>query len=346
MSKLVANITNSKKSVKGLKPLAYCAYRSDVALTIVDNKVTAVVAGILGVIEGCKFFMNAGGEEVVAEDNFNGFKHKINIIANKGSESIDGMDDVVFFVETTDGTKYVLGAKYGMWKTAQSAMTNDNLGAIALEFTSREGMEETAGDYFLVADISAIPTTTNYEAIEELTIGNGQITPKKIYLKVDSNKTCYVVLPSGALLTSTSGTIDYDYTGVAGAVKLVVPKNSVNFIMYDGINAAAAAFVGEINLLGNYGYVDTRGCFGITYLLAHNALIMLANNCDLSALSVANQLLAFKENNPTYAGMAVFSNNTDANSASVNAELILKGTNLNDVVATELVTWAITIDGY
>jgi hypothetical protein len=251
-------------------------------------------------------------------------------------------DEWVFVGKQIDGQYIVFGLERGLRlkTTSQELSSTETHGGILLTF------DENMVNYPMLFTDKATFNWIDYEVITTLTIGNGQITPKKVYLKVDSNKTCYGVLPNGMLLTSTSGAIDYDYTGVAGAVKLVVPKDSVNFIMYDGTTTAAAAFVGEINLLGNYGYVDTRGCFGITYLLAHNALIMLANNCDLSALSVANQLLAFKENNPTYAGTAVFSNNTDANSANVNAELVLKGTTLNDVVATELVTWTIAIDGY
>ena len=62
--------------------------------------------------------------------------------------------------------------------------------------------------------------------IRGLSVLSGQSSPQKIYLEVDSDKTCYVVLPNGTLLTSTSGVIDYDYSGVAGAVKLIVPKDS------------------------------------------------------------------------------------------------------------------------
>jgi len=222
MSKLVQNITNTPRSIKGLKPLAKWAYRSDIQLTLVDNKVTAVTAGILGVIEGCKFFMNAGGEQVVAEDNFSGFKQKFTAIINDGGEVLDGMDDIVLFVESNDGIKYVLGAKYGLWKTSQAAMANDNLSTTAVEFTSREGMEEISGDYYLIADIATIPTTEIYEAIEELKIAaNG-----KVYLEVDSNKSCKVVLPDNSILTSTAGKIDTTWNGAAGRVKLIVPKDS------------------------------------------------------------------------------------------------------------------------
>jgi hypothetical protein len=62
--KLVADIVNKCQSVRGLKPLAYWAYRNDVALTISDNVVTGVWTDKLGIFEATKFGLNAGHEVV------------------------------------------------------------------------------------------------------------------------------------------------------------------------------------------------------------------------------------------------------------------------------------------
>lgn len=85
------------------------------------------------------------------------------------------------------------------------------------------------------------------EYITTLSIGSGTSTPQKVYLKVDSNKTCYVVLPNGVLLTSTAGIIDYNWTGAAGGVTLVVPKNS------SSVDFSDTDFYGDtLTVIGSY----------------------------------------------------------------------------------------------
>jgi hypothetical protein len=299
--------------------------------------------------------MNAGGEEVVAEDNFNGFKQKFSAIINNGGEVLDGMDDIVLFVESNDGTKYVLGAKYGLWKTSQAAMSNDNLGTTAVEFASREGMEEPFGDYYLTADISTIPTTTNYEAIEGLTISNGSVTPKRIYLKIPSG-ICYAVLPNGAVITSSAGIIDYDYTGTGGNILFVVPKNSnINLSNVVTINEIRGTLntktTGVVDM--SFTYIDKAFVNNCTSFIANGSQLMTFNSsksinnslvgCYTTAQSIGDFLLDAIANNRTYAGVFTSTGGGNAGSVAINTYLISRGTTLAAVL-TQLATWTITLN--
>ena len=40
-----------------------------------------------------------------------------------------------------------------------------------------------------------------------MTIPDGNSTPMRAYVEVDSDKICYAVMPDGSVLTSTSGVI-------------------------------------------------------------------------------------------------------------------------------------------
>jgi hypothetical protein len=358
MSNLVQSIINAPRSIKGLKPLAYWAFREDVKLTFDGNKVTVVTAPILGVISGVKFFMNAGGEQVVSEDNFNGFKHKFTAVINDGGEVLDGMDDIVLFVEANDGTKYVLGAKYGLWKTTQASMANDNLSTTAVEFTSREGMEETSGDYYLVADITGIITTYTYEVISGLQIAKGGV----IKLTVDSDKTGYVVAPDKSVITSTSGVINTTWTGIAGNAKIITPKNT-SFLDITG-----SGFIGELksyfmssfvadncdSLTGislfaqNAHYFDCHGSDSIKNIYAPMATVIYANDCSLTANSIGDFLFAAAQNNPAVAGIAKFSGGTNAGIVAVSQYMSNDPTDngnwLSDFIRYNLPNWTITLN--
>lgn len=358
MSKLVQNIINSTKSVIGLQPKAYYAYRSDIQLTIEDNKVTAVTAGILGVIEGCKNFLNSGSEQVVATDNFDGFKQKFNAIINNHSDVVDKLDDIVVFVESNAGVKYVLGAKYGLWKTSQAQMANDNLATIAVEFTSREGMEEAYSEYILTADISGIPTTTDYEAIEGLTIGNGQTTAKKVYLRVDSDETCYVLLPDNTVLTSTAGIIDEVWEGIAGRVKLIIPKDTT-LLSISKTGFYGSQFSGHVGLVSKITTVDFSAVLELTSFSAPYATVVDAPNCALTAKSIGDFLFAAAANNPTASGVANFSGGNNATDRAITDYMndtynpfvgaAYEGASIDELlsiwIGLNLEQWAISLNG-
>jgi hypothetical protein len=356
MSNLVQSIINAPRSIKGLKPLAYWAFREDVKLTFDGNKVTSVTAGILGVISGVKFFMNAGGEEVVSDNNLNGFKHKFTAVINDGGDVLDAMDDIILFVEANDGTKYVLGAKYGLWKTTQASMANDNLSTTAVEFTSREGMEETAGDYYLLADITGIITTDNYEAISGLQIDTGGV----MKLSVDSNKTCYIYAPDKTIITSTNGTIYTTWTGVTGKVILIVPKNT------NKLDVSVSSYQGVLKTNLNT-YIDCSFNLLLTSILAPKSTRTLycagdhllnnffapmstyvdARSCNLTAKSIGDFLFAAAQNNPTANGIANFSGGTNAGATEIDTYLKVSGlfpNGLGSLIDSNLLSWTITLN--
>lgn len=274
-TKLVADIVNSCKMVKGIKPFAYWVYRKDVSFTITDNDITAVNVPILGTIQAHKFALNAGFEIVSAEDNGNGFKHKFSGVINASTLTLDEMDDIVVFVQTNSGQWLAYGVTQGLWKVSQAKMANENLATIAVEFASLEGREESYSEYVVTADLSLLPNTNDYEAIYGLTIEKGE----DMYLEVDSNKTCYIVQPDNTLLTSNiDGVISTTWGGDDGNVILVVPKNS------SYMSVANSGFTGLITVVGGY-YIDISNT-GITYLSSPASAIISAFNSGLTAESI------------------------------------------------------------
>ena len=359
MSKLVANITNSPRSIKGLKPIAYWCYRSDVALTIVGNTVTNVSIPILGVISGCKFFMNSGSEIVTAEDNFSGFKQKFSATINDGGATLDEMDDIVLFVESMCGTKYVLGAKYGLWKVSQSQMANDNLATTAVEFASREGMEETNQSYLLDYDISGIPTIDEYEVITGLTIADGSVTPQNITLSTTLTDKTSVVLPDGTALTGEQARNEgsgYDYTGVAGAVKIFISKDEdLLYLTTSKLNGVLnTKLTGLINIAGGLGItgviapncteLQATGCTNLTSINVPKAKTVIAEGCALTKEAIGDFLyLGARVNNPTYAGDAYF---LGGNDIAENINSYLQSAYSIDLtqLSTILNSWSITVN--
>jgi len=171
--------------------------------------------------------------------------------------------------------------------------------------------------------------------IRGLSIGDGTGTPQKIYLEVDSDKTCYVVLPNGTLLTSTSGVINYDWEGVAGNVKLIVPKDTTDFRVINGLDTLISDFGGNATIQGNYAVlrfqrtdivsleanntvnVSINNNAVITTFSANNAIDVNASACALTDKSIGDFLIAASVNNPTANGSADFSGGTNALFANI-----------------------------
>jgi len=189
------------------------------------------------------------------------------------------------------------------------------------------------------------------EVLSTLSIGDGSVTPQKIYLKVDSDKSCYVILPDGSVLISAAGIIDTDWTGAAGKIKLVIPKN-----LTDTFTISNSDFIGNIKFLQTTTSVNAVNCNNIAIiyadgtdllacydsdtlyalsaasatiiscygnialenLYAPNAVSVLANYCALTAKSIGDFLFYAKANNPTAVGaIANFSDGTNANKKAV-----------------------------
>jgi hypothetical protein len=361
LTKVVQDIINSCQSVKGLKPYALWAYRSDVVFTYDENEITAVTTPILGTIQAIKFGLNAGNEEVTYEDAGSGFKHKFMATINRTFTALDEADDIVVFVQNNSGVWLAYGAENGLWKASQAKMSNDNLASIAVEFSSRTGMEETYSEYVVTADLSAIITTTDYELIGGLSIPSSG----KAYLEVNSDKTCFVVLPNGTLLTSTSGVINTT-SPTAGNVKLIIPKGEISTKLDNGVDVFAD-FTGsyECNNLGSFSAassdlisikvnnktsVSVGGSVDLDVLECESATAIYATNCALTAKSIGDFLIAAYTNNPTASGTANFTGGTNADLEAVSVYMQTQGYGdgtelwLTTWIGAELATWNIDLN--
>ena len=205
--------------------------------------------------------------------------------------------------------------------------------------------------------------------IRGLSIGDGTGTPQKVYLEVDSDKNCYVVLPNGTLLTSTSGVINYDYTGVAGNVKLIVPKDTA-IIKTSEAGVGGSAFHGDLKIetscalyeLGYSEYMTIDVNNATDRVIAPSNLFLYSFKCDeakevdfsycaCTAQSIGLFLAAAATYNPNYAGDANFSGGDNALKADVATFMFNSGlltpnsvAALNLWIATYLPNWTIQID--
>ena len=59
-----------------------------------------------------------------------------------------------------------------------------------------------------------------------LSIGSGEVTPQKVYLKIDSDKQGYIEYPDGTYQATVAGVIDTTWNHSAGDIRLIVPKNT------------------------------------------------------------------------------------------------------------------------
>lgn len=304
-NKITQSIINTCNPVKGVEPIVFWDYRSNLAFTFVYNTITAITAAPLGRIEVKKFAINAGHEVVALENQANRFKHKLDAVINDVNQVVDEMDDVVFFVKENGSTTWkVYGAKFGCWKESQSAMINDNLNTIAVSFASREGMEEEYECYNTSIDIAALPNMESFDLIYGGTIATGGV----VRLQIEGGLNGYVKLPNGTVQqTNGSGVVLLDpYTGVGGAITYYVPKvtalleaqlsDIAGYIVYDGSNSIFQ-MGGNAHLLGitakNVSNTITcSGSVALTNLIAPKATTIDASNCALTAKSIGDILYA------------------------------------------------------
>ena len=155
-TKIIADVVNKCQSVRGLKPLAYWAYKKDISFTFSDNTITGVWTDKLGIFEATKFGLNAGHEVVEFDDNGEQYKHKFSAVFNVKDINIDLLDDIVVFVQTNDGVWLAYGANFGLWKSSQGSMANDNNATVAIELSSRDGMGELYSEHIVTFDLATI----------------------------------------------------------------------------------------------------------------------------------------------------------------------------------------------
>jgi len=177
-------------------------------------------------------------------------------------------------------------------------------------------------------------------------------------LQVDADKVCYIVCPDGSVITSVGGAISTTWGGTAGKISLIIPKDSEILMI------GSSDYVGELrtNFAGSFSaeaclslsallapmatFVEAMGCTSLTVLSAPLATYVGAVDCALTAKSIGNQLIAFKNNNPTVAGTANFSGGTNALKSAIALYLIPVSdgdtTFLDDWIDLNLPNWVIT----
>ena len=80
-----------------------------------------------------------------------------------------------------------------------------------------------------------------------LSIGSGEVTPQKVYLEIDSDKQGYIEYPDGNYQATVAGVINTTWNHSAGAIRLIVPKNTTEVSISAGGVAGAYRGVMKIN---------------------------------------------------------------------------------------------------
>ena len=79
-----------------------------------------------------------------------------------------------------------------------------------------------------------------------LSIGSGEVTPRRVYLKIDSDKQGYIEYPDGTYQVTVAGVIDTTWKHSAGAIRLIVPKNTTEISI--SRNGVAGAYRGIMKI--------------------------------------------------------------------------------------------------
>ena len=131
---------------------------------------------------------------------------------------------------------------------------------------------------------------TQYEYITGLSLADGLVTPQVVYLQVDVDKDCKVILPDNTVLTSTDGVIDTTWTGNAGSVTLIVDKTSrqVYFGDYDDTDTIISDYIGDLYTIFN-GIILVYRCASLTSISAPSTTDLFCSNCtSLTSVSAPN----------------------------------------------------------
>jgi hypothetical protein len=205
--------------------------------------------------------------------------------------------------------------------------------------------------------ISFVDNMVSYEWITGLTIDNRGA----IKLTVDSDKNCYIVAPDKSVITSTNGAINTTWTGYAGNVKLIIPKNTSKFNIengsYKGVlktNTMASVTCDNCNLLTSVSktngtsFVYFALCPSVTSFYAPLTTIVYGDHCALTAKAIGDFLFEAAQNNPTAAGIANFSGGTNAGTVAVSQYMSNDPTDngnwLSDFIQNNLPNWTITLN--
>jgi hypothetical protein len=149
----------------GLEVEAWAFNRTDIDITysgstnlITDiSKPAGVTAAVGFKLKGVRRLFNAGNDVVISEDRPKKWSHFFSMqqfeVLAADTANVDGFNDLVIVVERKDkttsgnGVLVVLGAKNGLYKSADTQRENDKNGARSIELKSLSGQEEMFSQY-------------------------------------------------------------------------------------------------------------------------------------------------------------------------------------------------------
>ncbi len=181
--------------------------------------------------------------------------------AEIGKEAVEpifaGEEFLIIFEkkDKSEKTRYeIFGLENGLKiESGSRDMVADGIWKVVLTETGATIAEVGFWDTNENTTVAQFERYLNYEWIRGLSLANGGITPQVVYLEVDADKTCYVILPDGSIITSTAGTINTTWNhslliGSDRAVTLIVPKTSqkVYFGDYDNSGTIISDYIGDL----------------------------------------------------------------------------------------------------
>jgi hypothetical protein len=177
---IVSNCTTSRGG--GLEVEAWVFNRNDIDITysgstnlITDISKPAGVTALVGYkLKGVRKLLNAGSDVVIAEDRPRLYSHFFSFqqfeVLAADTANVDNFNDLVVVVERKDktatgnGVLMVLGAKKGLWKSADTQRENDANGARKIELKSLAGQEEIFSQW-IYFDTSLSVMKANLESL-------------------------------------------------------------------------------------------------------------------------------------------------------------------------------------
>ena len=108
-----------------------------------------------------------------------------------------------------------------------------------------------------------------------LSIGSGEVTPQKVYLKIDSDKQGYIEYPDGTYQATVAGVIDTTWNHSAGAIRLIVPKTNALFDTHKN-NEYVAGFRGDL-VVNSATIIDIEYCRYATARFPNATNVVAAN---------------------------------------------------------------------
>ena len=115
-----------------------------------------------------------------------------------------------------------------------------------------------------------------------LGIGSGEVTPQKVFLRIDSDKQGYIEYPDGTYQATVAGVIDTTWNHSAGDIRLIVPKNTSKIFITDLVTSS---LLGGVFITNTSADLFLSG-WNIVGVSASNSLHIYAFGCSLNSAAI------------------------------------------------------------